>query len=155
MFEYILLGILTGGLSLATIDDSWVKPRAGFEARYFMDNSLPAFQNKGMDLPADKAKSYILVHTTYTVLGFLDLNIAMQGWASEKGFTGNGSRGGGIWGFETRISDNFSVGYEHFSCHNFNTSNVCGNMDALVFKFNLGYDHKGYDSLLGKIKRAF
>jgi len=151
MFEYLLLGLLASGVSLSTIDSSYVKPRVGFEGRYFFDNSLPAFNNKGMELPKDKAKSYIRVHSQYTVLGVLDLNVAMQGWASEQGFTGNGSRGGGIWGTTIRLSDNFSIGYEHFSCHNFNSANTCGSMDAMVFNFQIGYDGQGYKSLLGEI----
>ena len=101
----ILLATLGIGTSLHSFNDKWVIPRAGFEGKYYFSNTRGRFIDHTMT-PQDKLTAYIRVHTTYTVLGFIDLNVAMQGWsAGYHGFVG------GQGGYHTyRISSLIATG---------------------------------------------
>ena len=145
--QYILLAVLGAGVNLSNIDPSWVKPRVGFEARYYTHNTRPMWNNKPTVYP-ENWKSYIAVKSEYTILGFMDVFVNFQGFAPTNGW--NGAIGGGNWGAVFRFTPNLQARYEHFSCHTFNTANDCGSEDFLGLFIHMGFDHTGYKSFIGR-----
>ena len=140
------------GTSLHSIDNNYVKPRIALDAKYYLNNTRPQYNDALIDFN-NPTRVYLAVRSTYTIFGVMDLNVGMQGWAIRTGF--QGGRGGGIWGVDIRITDNLTVGYEHFSCHVFDRNYRCGSEDSIKLRFHIGYDNNGYSSLSHKIKKLF
>lgn len=147
MFQYILLGLLGIGSTLSNFDSSYIEPKCGFSARYYVHNSMGRFQHVGTP-DALTFNSYLRVKTTFTLLKIVDLNMSMQGWAVKGGFV-NG-QGGGRWGAAIRLTNNLALEYEHYSAHSFDNANLAGSYDYIGLKFEYGYD-KPVSNLLKRI----
>jgi hypothetical protein len=159
--EYAVISLIIAMFGIGAIDDSALQFGIESEVHAFMDNSLAAFNNRGMHLPDEKAKTYLKVNTKYVLYGLFEMEFGMQGWAA-KSFGSSGSRGGGIWGFNVNVFGTrenprmFNIGYRHFSCHPFIQSQGgedCGNLDAIELKFTWG--NIKYDSINNKIRSLF
>jgi len=105
------LGLL---MNLSSINPNLVKTNQYAQLGGYLHNDIPKFNDRETK-QNEFTKTHLKLGTEWRFMNFLQFNIAMQGFGTEKGFT-NGVLGG-LWGVSSDLTDYITCGYEHWSGH--------------------------------------